>query len=145
MYSHEITNLRVIPFGNIFASLWFSVLSAPHSPKGVVRKPWQLHTMYMRFISFLEHYFVNFPERPKILNSLGLSVHILKIIANFSKITKKVTEIIYKNMHMFLSLSDFPATFNYRSGQGVQNLRFHVFFYHCFSMEKLSMINGRYK
>lgn len=89
MYSHEITNLRVIPFGNIFASLWFSVLSAPHSPKGVVRKPWQLHTMYMRFISFLEHYFVNFPERPNILNSLGLSVHILKIIANFSKITKK--------------------------------------------------------
>lgn len=47
-------------------------------------------------------------------------------------------------MHMFLSLSDFPATFNYRSGQGVQNLCFHVFFYHCFSMEKL-YIDAKWK
>lgn len=47
-------------------------------------------------------------------------------------------------MHMFLSLSDFPSTFNYRSGQGVQNLCFHVFFYHCFSMDKL-YIDAKWK
>lgn len=72
--------------------------------------------MYMRFILFLEYYFVNFLEWLKILNFLGLSVYILKIIVNFLKIIKKVIEIIYKNMYMILLLLDFLGIFNYRFG-----------------------------
>lgn len=72
--------------------------------------------MYMRFILFLEYYFVNFLEWLKILNFLGLSVYILKIIVNFLKIIKKVIEIIYKNMYLILLLLDFLGIFNYRFG-----------------------------
>lgn len=72
--------------------------------------------MYMRFILFLEYYFVNFLEWLNILNFLGLSVYILKIIVNFLKIIKKVIEIIYKNMYLILLLLDFLGIFNYRFG-----------------------------